>query len=34
MDGLFLNEQHGVEQNFAFLKDPAVVNAIFLKLGS
>lgn len=24
-------EQHGVEQNFAFLKDPAVVNAIFLK---
>ena len=24
-------ERHGVEQNFAFLKDPAVVNAIFLK---
>ena len=24
-------EQHGVEQNFSFLKDPAVVNAIFLK---
>jgi transposase len=24
-------EQHGVEQNFAFLKDPAVVNAVFLK---
>jgi transposase len=24
-------EQHGVEQNFAFLKDPAVVNAIFFK---
>ena len=24
-------EQHGVEQNFAFLKDPAVFNAIFLK---
>lgn len=24
-------EQHGVEQDFAFLKDPAVVNAIFLK---
>jgi hypothetical protein len=24
-------DQHGVEQNFAFLKDPAVVNAIFLK---
>ncbi|MDR3715182.1 MAG: IS1634 family transposase [Puia sp.] len=24
-------EQHGMEQNFSFLKDPAVVNAIFLK---
>ena len=24
-------EQHGVERNFSFLKDPAVVNAIFLK---
>ncbi len=24
-------EQHGVEQNFAFLKDPAIINAIFLK---
>jgi len=24
-------EQHGVEQNFSFLKDPAIVNAIFLK---
>jgi transposase len=24
-------EQHGVEQNFSFLKDPAVVNGIFLK---
>jgi hypothetical protein len=24
-------EQHGVEQNFAFLKGPAVVNTIFLK---
>jgi transposase len=24
-------EQHGVEQNFSFLKDPAVVNVIFLK---
>lgn len=24
-------EQHGVEENFAFLKDSAVVNAIFLK---
>ena len=26
-------EQHGVEQNFAFLKDPAVVNAIFAATG-
>jgi transposase len=24
-------EQHGVEQNFAFLKDPVVVNSLFLK---
>lgn len=24
-------EQHGMENNFSFLKDPAVVNAIFLK---
>jgi transposase len=24
-------EQHGVEQNFSFLKDPALINAIFLK---
>ncbi len=24
-------EQHGMEHNFSFLKDPAVVNAIFLK---
>jgi hypothetical protein len=24
-------EQHGVEQDFSFLKDPAVVNAIFLE---
>lgn len=24
-------EQHGMERNFSFLKDPAVVNAIFLK---
>src|SRR5208283_4971236 len=24
-------EQHGMEQNFSFIKDPAVVNAIFLK---
>lgn len=24
-------EQHGVEQNFAFLKDPVIVNSLFLK---
>jgi transposase len=24
-------EQHGVEQNFAFLKDPIIVNSLFLK---
>src|SRR5262249_45378275 len=24
-------EQHGVEQNFAFLKDPLIVNSLFLK---
>ena len=24
-------EQHGIEQNFAFLKDPLIVNSIFLK---
>jgi transposase len=24
-------EQHGVEQNFAFLKDPVMVNSLFLK---
>jgi transposase len=24
-------EQHGVEQNFAFLKDPIMVNSLFLK---
>lgn len=24
-------EQHGVEQNFAFLKDPGIVNSLFLK---
>jgi transposase len=24
-------EQHGIEQNFAFLKDPVIVNSLFLK---
>jgi transposase len=24
-------DQHGIEQNFAFLKDPAIINGIFLK---
>jgi transposase len=24
-------EQHGIEQNFAFLKDPLIVNSLFLK---
>jgi hypothetical protein len=24
-------EQHGVEQNFGFLKDPVIVNSLFLK---
>ncbi len=24
-------EQHGIEQNFSFLKDPAIIDAIFLK---
>ena len=24
-------EQHGVERNFAFLKDPVIVNSVFLK---
>jgi transposase len=24
-------EQHGVEQNVAFLKDPVMVNSLFLK---
>jgi transposase len=24
-------EQHGIEQNFAFLKDPVIVNSIFIK---
>ena len=24
-------DQHGIERNFGFLKDPAIVNAIFLK---
>lgn len=26
-------DQHGIEQNFKFLKDPAIVNGIFLKKG-
>lgn len=24
-------EQHGIEQNYGFLKDPMIVNSIFLK---
>ena len=24
-------EQHGIEQNFSFLKDPLIVNSLFLK---
>jgi len=28
---LAYKDQHGIEQNYGFLKDPAIVNAIFLK---
>ena len=31
-DGLrAYKEQHGIEQNFGFLKDPLIVNSLFLK---